>query len=186
MLPARHVARSPGILVSTSLGVKAPRTLRRPGAVSLHPLGSKARRLRIVMASRIVGPLATRRPIPSTLRSQVDPGPRYYAAASPCPQGSKAPRRFGPAQASFARCPTARYTVRMRIITGDRDWDCPVLATLVVDRLVARYGRDNLVIVHGAAVCWGTLEAATRRQMTWGCTRCAEHSPACNPASNSN
>jgi hypothetical protein len=53
-------------------------------------------------------------------------------------------------------------------------------------RLVARYGRDNLVIVHGAAVCWGTLEAATRRQMTWGSTKCAEHSPACNPASNSN
>jgi hypothetical protein len=37
------------------------------------------------------------------------------------------------------------------IITGDRGWDCLKLAERVVGRLVARYGRENLVIVHGAA-----------------------------------
>jgi hypothetical protein len=37
------------------------------------------------------------------------------------------------------------------VITGSRGWDCPELAERVVGRLVARYGRDELVIVHGAA-----------------------------------
>jgi hypothetical protein len=43
------------------------------------------------------------------------------------------------------------YSVRMRVIvTDDRTWHCDALASRVVDRLVARYGRDELVIVHGA------------------------------------
>jgi hypothetical protein len=33
------------------------------------------------------------------------------------------------------------------IVTGDRTWKCDALAT----RVVVRYGRDELVIVHGAA-----------------------------------
>ena len=37
------------------------------------------------------------------------------------------------------------------MITGDRTWHCDALATQVVGRLVARYGRDELVLVHGAA-----------------------------------
>jgi hypothetical protein len=37
------------------------------------------------------------------------------------------------------------------IITGDRGWDCDELARRVVARLVTRYGRDGLVLVHGAA-----------------------------------
>jgi YspA, cpYpsA-related SLOG family len=46
----------------------------------------------------------------------------------------------------------ACHTVRMSvIITGDRGWDCPELAGRVVGRLAARYGRENLIIVHGAA-----------------------------------
>jgi hypothetical protein len=36
------------------------------------------------------------------------------------------------------------------IITGDRSWYCPELAKCVVGRLVARYGKKELVIVHGA------------------------------------
>jgi hypothetical protein len=39
----------------------------------------------------------------------------------------------------------------MRIlITGDRSWACHKLATTILDRLIARYGPD-LVIVHGDA-----------------------------------
>jgi hypothetical protein len=37
------------------------------------------------------------------------------------------------------------------IITGDRAWHCDELATRVVARLVSRYGRDGLVLVHGGA-----------------------------------
>jgi len=36
-------------------------------------------------------------------------------------------------------------------VTGDRTWHCDALATRVVGRLVARYGRRELVLVHGAA-----------------------------------
>jgi hypothetical protein len=36
------------------------------------------------------------------------------------------------------------------IITGDRSWHCPELAKRVVGRLVARYGKKDLVIVHSA------------------------------------
>jgi hypothetical protein len=39
----------------------------------------------------------------------------------------------------------------MRIlITGDRHWACTPLVERILDRLIARYGRD-LVIVHGGA-----------------------------------
>jgi hypothetical protein len=37
------------------------------------------------------------------------------------------------------------------IITGDRSWRCDDLAKRVVGRLVARYGKEGLEIVHGAA-----------------------------------
>jgi hypothetical protein len=37
------------------------------------------------------------------------------------------------------------------IVTGDRGWDCDELARRVVRRLVARYGRPGLTIVHGGA-----------------------------------
>ncbi len=43
------------------------------------------------------------------------------------------------------------YHLYMRIlVTGDRNWACRELAKSVIERLIARYGRD-LVIVHGAA-----------------------------------
>jgi hypothetical protein len=64
-----------------------------------------------------------------------------------------------------------RYTVRMRIIVcGDRAWNCPELAERVVGRLVVRYGRDKLVIVHGAArgvdadFHWAACLARTERE----------------------
>jgi hypothetical protein len=34
------------------------------------------------------------------------------------------------------------------VVTGDKDWSCPDLAARVLRRLVARYGRD-IVIIHG-------------------------------------
>ena len=34
------------------------------------------------------------------------------------------------------------------LVTGDRAWDCRDLAVSVVERLIARYGRD-LTLVHG-------------------------------------
>jgi hypothetical protein len=37
------------------------------------------------------------------------------------------------------------------IVTGDRGWYCLELARRVVGRLCDRYGRDNLVVVHGCA-----------------------------------
>jgi hypothetical protein len=37
------------------------------------------------------------------------------------------------------------------IITGDRGWDCDELARRVVRRLVARYSRKSLTIIHGSA-----------------------------------
>jgi hypothetical protein len=37
------------------------------------------------------------------------------------------------------------------IITGDRAWQCDELATRVVARLIERYGRERLVLVHGVA-----------------------------------
>jgi putative cell wall-binding protein len=43
------------------------------------------------------------------------------------------------------------YDLYMRIlITGDRHWRCDDLAEQIVNRLIARYGPD-LVIVHGGA-----------------------------------
>jgi hypothetical protein len=37
----------------------------------------------------------------------------------------------------------------MRIVaTGEKDWSCPDLAARILRRLVARYGRD-IVIIHG-------------------------------------
>jgi hypothetical protein len=36
------------------------------------------------------------------------------------------------------------------LVTGDRNWCCPELAEQVVNRLLARYG-PNLVIIHGGA-----------------------------------
>jgi hypothetical protein len=44
--------------------------------------------------------------------------------------------------------PRDRFRV---IITGDRAWQCDELATRVVARLIERYGRERLVLVHGAA-----------------------------------
>ena len=42
-----------------------------------------------------------------------------------------------------------RCDVDMRIVvTGDKDWSCPDLAARILRRLVARYGRD-IVIIHG-------------------------------------
>jgi YspA, cpYpsA-related SLOG family len=41
-------------------------------------------------------------------------------------------------------------TVRRILITGDRHWSCTDLAERVVNRLIAKYGYD-LVIVHGGA-----------------------------------
>src|SRR5271168_5105586 len=39
--------------------------------------------------------------------------------------------------------------VDMRIVVaGDKDWSCPDLAAGILRRLVARYGRD-IVIIHG-------------------------------------
>jgi hypothetical protein len=47
--------------------------------------------------------------------------------------------------------PTFGYYLDMRIlITGERHWTCYELAEAVLNRLVARYG-PNLVIVHGGA-----------------------------------
>jgi hypothetical protein len=37
------------------------------------------------------------------------------------------------------------------IVTGDRAWQCDELATRVVARLIERYGRERLVLIHGAA-----------------------------------
>jgi hypothetical protein len=37
------------------------------------------------------------------------------------------------------------------LVTGDRHWYCLPLAERIVVRLVARYGAENLTIVHGAA-----------------------------------
>jgi hypothetical protein len=37
------------------------------------------------------------------------------------------------------------------IVTGCRNWACDDLAAAIVGRLVGRYGRDGLVIVHGGA-----------------------------------
>jgi YspA, cpYpsA-related SLOG family len=34
------------------------------------------------------------------------------------------------------------------VVTGDKDWSCPDLAVRILRRLVARYGRD-IVIIHG-------------------------------------
>jgi hypothetical protein len=36
------------------------------------------------------------------------------------------------------------------VVTGDRAWSCDELAVTVVQRLIARYGRD-IVIVHGGS-----------------------------------
>jgi hypothetical protein len=36
-------------------------------------------------------------------------------------------------------------------MTGDRGWNCPELAERVVGRLVARYSRKSLTIIHGSA-----------------------------------
>jgi hypothetical protein len=44
-----------------------------------------------------------------------------------------------------------RPTAVRVIVTGDRAWHCDELATRVVARLIERYGRDGLVLVHGAA-----------------------------------
>jgi hypothetical protein len=44
-----------------------------------------------------------------------------------------------------------RYALIMRIlVTGDRHWTCYDLAEAILNRLIARYGPD-LVIVHGGA-----------------------------------
>lgn len=46
--------------------------------------------------------------------------------------------------------PDARYTRGMRIIvTGDRFWTCHDLATGMLKRLIARYGRDIVIAHHG-------------------------------------
>src|SRR5271154_6883758 len=34
------------------------------------------------------------------------------------------------------------------VVIGDKDWSCPDLAARILRRLVARYGRD-MVIIHG-------------------------------------
>ncbi len=45
----------------------------------------------------------------------------------------------------------AEYYLDMRIlVTGDRHWNCTDLAERVVNRLLARYGPD-MVIIHGGA-----------------------------------
>ena len=47
-----------------------------------------------------------------------------------------------------------RCDVDMRIVvTGDRDWSCPDLAARILRRLVARYGRDIVIIPWQRAGC---------------------------------
>jgi hypothetical protein len=49
------------------------------------------------------------------------------------------------------------------IISGDRYWNCPELAARVVERQIARYGRQGLTIVPGADV---GIDAAFARAAT--------------------
>jgi hypothetical protein len=36
------------------------------------------------------------------------------------------------------------------IVTGSRDWDCREFAEGVISGLIARHGKENLLIIHGA------------------------------------
>jgi hypothetical protein len=54
-------------------------------------------------------------------------------------------------QRGLAGIAPIRYDLDMRIlVTGDRHWRCDDLAEQIVNRLIARYGPD-LVVVHGGA-----------------------------------
>ncbi len=60
---------------------------------------------------------------------------------------------------------TSSYTLDMRIlVTGDRHWRCDELAERVVNRLLARYGPD-LVIIHGGAP--GVDQSFSGRAGSW-------------------
>jgi len=60
------------------------------------------------------------------------------------------------------------YYLDMRILaTGDRAWPCDDLAMVVLNRLVARYGRD-IVIVHGG--CPGVDESFNNACKSLGIT----------------
>ncbi len=87
---------------------------------------------------------------------------RYRVKCGPGARLPRAPRMVRPnAYAAFRFLVIRRgilpltgargYSVYMRIlVAGDRNWVCRDLAKSVIERLIARYGRD-LVIVHGAA-----------------------------------
>jgi hypothetical protein len=51
------------------------------------------------------------------------------------------------------------------IVTGDRGWDGKELATRVVARLIARYDRANLGVLHGAAS--GGVDSAFDNALWW-------------------
>ena len=58
-----------------------------------------------------------------------------------------------------------RYYLDMRIVvTGDRTWACDDLAVAVVQRLIAQYGQD-IVVVHAGSV--GVDEFSISRARTW-------------------
>jgi YspA, cpYpsA-related SLOG family len=48
------------------------------------------------------------------------------------------------------RCPGCYYLDMRILIAGDRHWNCTDLAERVVNRLIARYGYD-FVVIHGGA-----------------------------------
>ena len=61
-----------------------------------------------------------------------------------------------------------RYDLYMRIVvTGERAWACDELAMIVLQRLIARYGRD-IVIVHGG--CPGVDESFNKACKSLGIT----------------
>jgi hypothetical protein len=58
---------------------------------------------------------------------------------------------FSPGQGSLVQGFQSSYALNTRIlITGDRHWRCDDLAKQIINRLLARYGPE-LIIVHGGA-----------------------------------
>jgi len=53
------------------------------------------------------------------------------------------------------------------VVTGERAWACDELAMIVLQRLIARYGRD-IVIVHGG--CPGVDESFNKACKSLGIT----------------
>jgi hypothetical protein len=49
------------------------------------------------------------------------------------------------------------------IISGEHHWTCDDLAIRIIDRLIARYGREGLAIAHGADL---GMDAAFARAAT--------------------